>query len=330
MQWAYLGIALFVVILALIFFYLPIPEASDEELESLARKQRTSTNGSDINTPMAFGGIPMIYLTLLLGVFSQFCYVGSQEAVASFYQQYITLVDPNSSTSPFYYQAVGHTVFALGRFLTAALNLYIKPRRILLFLFLACIVTTALATHVTGPAGTAMLVLTLLFESGIFSLVFAISVRGMGRQTKWAAVFLTAATSGGAVVPAIMNPVMVSRGLQYAFVVTVAVFAFGLVFPAYLALVPSAKRQVDPVRSEKGPVLGHEERRGASKRGSKLFHDLVRRRKGGGSEGSSDGPSIEHVESTGRRAERQMRGAGQLDEKGEEEPPGMRLAPWPT
>ena len=337
-QWAYLGIALFVIILALIFFYLPIPEASEDELEGLAQRQHT-IDGDLSYRKITIGGISVIYLTLLLGVFSNFCYVGGQEAVASFYEQYIFTYDRTATTSSFYYLAVGHTVFAIGRFITAGLNVYIKPRRVLLFLFLACIVTTALATRLTGHASTAMLVLTLLFESGIFSLIFAIAIRGMGRQTKMAAVVLTAATSGGAVVPPIVYPVASARGLQYAFVVCVAAFAFGTVFPIYLAVVPMAKKHVDPVRTTRGPILGSEARPSSAKKASKVFHDIKRRGKKGesGSEASSGQPSVDHVEPT-EHANGQADGAsnvhadqGPSDRKTEEEePPGMRLAPWPT
>lgn len=336
-QWAYLGIALFVVILALIFFYLPIPEASDDELQSLAQRQHSDEGDlNDRNTTI--GRVPVIYLTIALGVLSNFCYVGGQEAVASFYQQYISTFDSTTTISPFYYQAVGHTVFAIGRFITAGLNLFIKPRRILLFLFLACMVTTALATHLTGPASTAMLVLTLLFESGIFSLIFAISIRGMGRQTKWAAVLLTAATSGGAVVPPIMNPVNATHGLHYSFVTCVAVYAFGTIFPVYLAVVPAAKKQVDPVRMTRGAILGSETRPPSSKQASKVFQELRRKGKkhGSTSERSSDQPSIDHVESTrprnsylNRHDDKPAKG-GVNSEKEAEEPPGMKLAPWPT
>ena len=86
-QWTYLGIALFVVILALIFFYVPLPEASDEELEHLALKHVA------INSRKVFG-IPVIYATLALGVFSQFCYVGGQEAASGQFQNYVAQVMP--------------------------------------------------------------------------------------------------------------------------------------------------------------------------------------------------------------------------------------------
>lgn len=86
-QWTYLGIALFVVILALIFYYVPLPEATDDELEHLALKHVA------INTRKVCG-IPVIHLTLALGVFSQFCYVGGQEATSSQFQNFVAEVKP--------------------------------------------------------------------------------------------------------------------------------------------------------------------------------------------------------------------------------------------
>jgi len=81
-QWTYLGIALFVVLLAVAFYYLPIPEASDDDLEAVADR-RHSVNSQEII------GVKVVYATLALGVFSQFCYVGGQEAVAGIFRDYV-------------------------------------------------------------------------------------------------------------------------------------------------------------------------------------------------------------------------------------------------
>ena len=86
-QWAYLGIALFVVILALVFYYVPLPEASDHDLQGLALKNL------EANTRRV-GPFPVIYVTLALGVFSNFCYVGGQEAVSTQFQNYVAIVKP--------------------------------------------------------------------------------------------------------------------------------------------------------------------------------------------------------------------------------------------
>ena len=88
------------------------------------------------------------------------------------------------------------------------------------------------------------------------------SLRGLGSHTKTGAVLLTAAISGGAIFPAIMNSVADSSGLPYSFCVVVAASAGGIVFPIYLETVPKAKRQVDPVHKPK-PALPTTERRGS-------------------------------------------------------------------
>ena len=81
-QWAYLGIALFDVILAVAFYYMPIPEASDNDFDEMAAKRHS------INSRALFH-IPIVYITLGLGVTSMWCYVGAQEAVAGAFENYI-------------------------------------------------------------------------------------------------------------------------------------------------------------------------------------------------------------------------------------------------
>jgi len=245
----------------------------------------------------------------------------------------------SSAIGPFNYLSIGHTVFALGRFLTALAGLFLKPRRILLILYIGLIITSALAMSLTGYRAIAMVILILFFESGIFSLIFAISLRGLGMHTKWGAILLAAATCGGAVVPAVMNPVASSRGVRYAFCVVVAVFAFGAVMPVYLEAFGPVKRQVDPVRFRGvqsgilGTATGQEEGGGgrpstaSSSRASRAFSAVVRRKKGI-SAASSDLPTCEHVEQGGRGSV-----ATAEEEEGEKEKPrgGQRheLQPWP-
>ena len=96
-------------------------------------------------------------------------------------------------------------------------------------------------------------------QSGIFSTTFAMCMRGLGAYTKTGSILLTAATSGGAVVPAIMSPVTDHRGIQYSFCVVVAFFAFGSLLPIYTEIIPGAKAQVDPVREPSLSPDGQEE-----------------------------------------------------------------------
>ncbi|KAJ9318735.1 hypothetical protein DTO271D3_865 [Paecilomyces variotii] len=243
-QWTYLAIALFGMLLAVVFYYMPIPEASDEDLKELAY-QRHDDNSAKV------GPIPVVWLTFGLGVFSMFCYVGGQETVSTNLEPLVDYLKPKSSSlSSFEYLTIGHTVFAVGRFLTAFAQWILKPRWILLVAYIGMIVFSILCMNVSGYAGIAMALMVYVFESGVFSIIFAISLRGTAQYTKTAAVVMTAAISGGSVFPFPQYAASRARGVQYSFCVTVAVFCAGAIFPLYLNLVPAARKQVDPVPNE--------------------------------------------------------------------------------
>ena len=238
-QWTYLGIALFVYALAVVFYYIPLPEASDAQLEEMA-EHRIGAYDTKV------GPWNVVYVTLGLGVFSQFCYVGAQECVGNNVQPIYRVLKPGASLQPFDYQMIGHGIFAFGRFLATLLNYFLKPRWILLGLYIGMIVCLALQMHLGGSGGAAVPMLTLFFEAGIFSIIFAIAMRGLGRHIKTGAAFMTAAISGGAVFPPIQWAVGKGRGLKYSSSVPLAVSVFGALFAIFLNLSPQARQQIDP------------------------------------------------------------------------------------
>ena len=243
-QWSYLGIAIFDALLCLVFIYMPIPEASDRDFEDACA--RRGHRGHE-----KLFGVRTIYVTLALGCFANFVYVGAQESVSLAFTDYVAFVqpssnDPSAAVDPFSYLLVGQAVFAVGRFACAALQFFLAPRSVLLVCFGGMVLFAALCTSLHAAAAVAAVVCYELFQSGVFPLVYAIALRGLGRRTKLGAVALTAATSGGAVFPVIANAVANGSNMQYAFVAIVAPAAAGLVFPVYLCLVGSARQQVDP------------------------------------------------------------------------------------
>ncbi|KAL2788076.1 major facilitator superfamily domain-containing protein [Aspergillus keveii] len=243
-QWTYLGIALFDVLLALAFYYLPIPEASDEDLEELANRRR------DDNRAAPFG-VPIVWMTLALGVWSQFLYVAGQEVFSISFESLVAAAYPQRPMSEFDYLTVGRSIFAIGRFLAAFLQWFLKPRWILLLSYIGMIVFAVLCMKTTGPTAIAMGMMVFLFESGAFSIIFAIGLRGTGRHTKTAGSIMTVAISGGAFLPfAQYAAERATNSVPDSYSVLVALFAAGAIFPIYLNLVPAAKKQVDPVPNE--------------------------------------------------------------------------------
>jgi fucose permease len=242
-QWAYLGIALFDVLLAVAFYYLPVPEASDEDLEELANRRREDNMTKVI-------GIPVVWLTLGLGIWSQFFYCAGQEVLATTLNRFVLAARPDSSLKPFDFLTIGHSVFAMGRFLAAFAQWFLKPRWILMVNYIGMIVCGVLCMKTSGSAAIVMAMLLYLFESGTFSIIFAISLRGTAQHTKTAAILLTMAISGGTYFPFAEYAAYLSRGEAYSFCVLVALFSAGAIFPIYLNFVPAVKKQVDPVPNE--------------------------------------------------------------------------------
>ncbi|EXJ85303.1 hypothetical protein A1O3_05978 [Capronia epimyces CBS 606.96] len=292
-QWTYLGIAIFVFALAVVFYYIPLPEATDEQLEEMA-------DGRSAAYRATVGPWKVVYVTLGLGVFSQWCYVGLQECVGSNLQPLISLLMPGSALQPFDFLTVAHTVFSAGRFLTALLNYLFKPRWVLLVLFGGLTACLALNMHLDGDAGAALGVLAFLFEAGIFSNIFAIGMRGLGAHTKLGAALMTAAVSGGAVFPPIQWAVLKGHGIRYSYCVPLAAAVFGMLFPIYLTLSPEARTQVEPVhekhtRQHRRRVMQHGRPPGCheeSLQHAELGATTGRRKK----KQQAETPSVQHVE----------------------------------
>ncbi|KAF2437292.1 MFS general substrate transporter [Karstenula rhodostoma CBS 690.94] len=244
-QWAYLGISFFTIMLAVAFFYVPLPEATDEELENATARMplpRDATVGST--------NVSVVWVSLALGVFSMFCYVGGQEGTSTSFAEYLLRVAPSLDTANF--QAIEHTGFAVSRLMAAFLCIWIKPRFLLAFFFAGVIAFAAAAmSGGTGESRAAIVVMGKFFEGPLFPIIYAQSLRGLGKHTKDGAVLLTAAIGGGGVWPPIMYAVTQSRNVQYAYCVVVAAYVAGALFPLWINGPSSAARTIaDPVRDE--------------------------------------------------------------------------------
>ncbi|GME33469.1 L-fucose-proton symporter [Neofusicoccum parvum] len=237
-QWTYLGISLFTVLLAVAYYYVPLPEASDSELEDSAERV------DDANHTRLFN-VRIIWITLGFGVLSMFFYCGLQESISTNFNGYLGGVAPYIDQTN--HLAYAHTAFSVSRFIAALATVWIKPRHVLMLCYAGVLAFSGVCFRTTGDVAATALVLVYLFEGPIFSLVFAQTLRGMGRHTKEASAVVTASIVGGAIFPPINFAVDVGRGCRYAFCVPLAAAACGAAMPLYCNLVPKAAAQVDPV-----------------------------------------------------------------------------------
>ena len=228
-QWVYLGIACFVFALAVVFFFAPIPEVTDADMADQAELSVGRTGYIDKPLRKQY--------TLFWGIVAQFCYVGSQVAIAGYFINYVVLVRPGTSSATGSNQlAIAQGLFAIGRFTAAFTMKFVKPRLVFMLFMTMIIIFISAAMGADGNAGIACLSLVLFFESCIFPTIFTLALRGLGRHTKRGASFLVSSVSGGAVFPPVLGAVADRRGTQIAMCIPLVGFLIAWSFPIYLNL----------------------------------------------------------------------------------------------
>ncbi|KAL2811613.1 glucose/galactose transporter [Aspergillus granulosus] len=222
-QWVYLGIACFVALLIILFYLVPMPEVTDADM---------GVQEADLSEAEAKPFSKQY--NLFFGVWSQFCYIGAQVAVANYFINFCQESGYSSATSS-NLLAVGQGLYALNRFIASGLmTIGVKPRHVLAVCLALCFVFGLAATLSHGHASVAMLILVLCFESACFATIFTLALRGLGSHTKLGGSILVAAISGGAAVPAMAGAVATRTGsFHTAMAIPTTFYVLAWAFPVY-------------------------------------------------------------------------------------------------
>jgi fucose permease len=270
-QWLYLAIALFNAVLALALYYLPLPEATDDDLQ--LRSQPGLPQLSQMFTAIAQSeqrfrtlNCKVIFVTLFMAFCAQFLYSGVHESSGLFLNQ--TLDTSGLSLTSYNYGIIANASTAGGRIVFAATCVFVPPRIVLLISFLGALLLSILIFSITNvdPNVPGALIIALSFFLGPLSpLIFATALRRMGRRTKMASVILTSAASGNGFLPWLSFIILNhdKRTGQYAYWLLISFLGLGTLYPIYLSVFPKAREQVD--RGEK-PQTRNTPRSGSSQR----------------------------------------------------------------
>ncbi|RDL33793.1 MFS general substrate transporter [Venustampulla echinocandica] len=236
-QWVYLAIACFVFLLAVVFYFSPIPEITDADMAFQAEE----THASSDDKPF------WKQYRLFHAAFAQFCYTGAQIAIASYFINYVTQTRPNTSNSlgaKFLAGAQGG--FALGRFIGVFLMKFIRPRWVFLAYLTLCIVFIAPSITQGGDIGMSMLFITLFFESICFPTIVALGMRGLGKHTKRGSGWIVGGVAGGACVPALLGGVAdLHKSMSIAMTVPLAFFVAAWSYALCVNFVPAYRDPAD-------------------------------------------------------------------------------------
>ncbi|KAL9083942.1 MAG: hypothetical protein Q9159_005497 [Coniocarpon cinnabarinum] len=278
-QWTYLGIACFVFLLAVVFFFAPIPEVTDADMALQADQTHELTD--HVQQPLHK------QYKLFFGVLAQFCYVGGQVALASIFIKYAQESAKLSLATSSNRYALGQGVFAIGRFAAAGGMLYIKPRIILWVFSTGVIIFTCCAIGVWGEGGVGLATMILFFESCMFPTILTLSIRGLGKHTKRGGSFVVAATSGGAFFPALTGLAADRWNVHVSLWVPLIGFIISFAFAAAVNTKKSWVRQLDGFRKSK---IGYKED------GTEVSEGTDGSGADSGSEEEKKGGAVKHVE----------------------------------
>lgn len=247
-KWVYLAIAIFVFLLATVFFFSTIPEITDADMAFQASE--THANADDKPFWKQY--------RLFHASWAQFCYTGAQVAIASYFINYVKDTRPDTSdalASQFLAGAQG--AFAAGRFFGVFLMRFVRPRWVFLAFLSCCIVFVAPSVTQREDAGMSMLYVTLFFESICFPTIVALGMRGLGRHTKRGSGWIVAGVMGGAVVPPLTGVAADNHGTGTAMVVPLVFFVVALTYAVAVNFVPAYRDPADAFTSTEVGLQGH-------------------------------------------------------------------------
>ena len=138
---------------------------------------------------------------------------------------------PVSATAlPAISQTLAFALFALGRLLGSAVVGLIRPQLALILYAVINVAMMLVAWLVGGVTGVAAVMGSFFFMSIMFPTIFALSIDGIGRQTKLGSSVLVMSIVGGAVMTPIMGWVADRFGMRIGFLIPLLCFGFVAIY----------------------------------------------------------------------------------------------------
>jgi len=233
----YSGVAVVVIILAVVFYLANVPEIKTEDVYHL--DDNPTGKSRSIWTHPHF----------VFAVVAQFFYVAAQSGIFSFFINYMTSevpaipaswntgmsagwFEPNkigrlalSDKGAAYLASLGFLCFLAGRFSGAAILRKHPAHKVLGLYGIVNVVVCGLVFARLGWLSVAAVFMSYFFMSIMFPTIFALGIHGLGQRAKKASSFIVMAIMGGAILPKVMGAVGDHYGISRGFIVPLLCFA---------------------------------------------------------------------------------------------------------
>ena len=215
----YVVIAGIFFVYAVVIFLSKLPEVGASD--AAAKRESTGEELRDI----------LRYSHLVKGVIAQFFYVGAQIGVASFVIRLAQHSIPGMLQKNASYYLKLHLIgFMLGRFSGSYIMKRVPAARLLSLFAFSTLISLLVVLLGTGAAPLWAVVLIGFFHSIMFPTIFALSIKHLGRYTKFGSSLVVASILGWAICPAIMVFISDHSNIRVAFIVPLICQAYVLYF----------------------------------------------------------------------------------------------------
>jgi FHS family L-fucose permease-like MFS transporter len=215
----YLVLGSVILVIAVIFICLKLPEIKEEE-------QIKDKKSGVVHT--------LKHKHLAWAVAAQFFYVGAQVCVFSFFILYAIKAGGVDKKSAGDYAGYGvGLAFLLGRIIGTSLMKFIKPERLLAIYALLSAGLCLVAITASGLIALFSVIGIAFFMSIMFPTIFSLGIKDLGADTKFGSSLIIMSIVGGAILPPVMGYIAdVTDNIQLGYIVPLVcflvVFLFGI------------------------------------------------------------------------------------------------------
>lgn len=219
-QYVYIAVACVAVLVALLFIFSKLPEGLTEDPPSSNAVEETSK-------PL------WQQYNMIFAFIAQFCYVGAQVTVGSFFINYATENADFTDSQASNLLSYALIAFTVGRFVGTGLAHFFQADIILLVYAIISIVLCAYASAGHGLGAVIVLIALFFFESLMFATIFVMGTANLGRHTRRGAGILIMSISGGAVFPPIQGAIADRYSTRISFLVPLFGFIVVLAYALF-------------------------------------------------------------------------------------------------
>jgi FHS family L-fucose permease-like MFS transporter len=188
----YLVLGLILVAVAVLFYFFRFPEVKD--------------NSTTVRARQFFAGFK--YSHLKWAVLSQFCYVGAQVCVTSFFIRMAKQGAGIDEKTAGYYLGVYGLLFMAGRFAGTFFLRFVSAQKLLTIYGIISVLLCGIAITTEGQYVIYSLGALGFFMSIMFPTIFSLGITDLGEDTKIGSSLLVMSIVGGAIFPYIMGAVV--------------------------------------------------------------------------------------------------------------------------